>query len=213
MAQVKDFTPAELDEIRTSYRQAKNQRTQIDVLADLYACTRQDIERALGLPETPKRENPRNRNKYFKWTPELEERLIALYAQEASPSKAAALLGVPERKVRNKVLKLRQSGRLPPAERPPARCADAAEDAPVLQECSAPREECDQTQEATGAPDHTRYGDLIIERAQTQEAARAEKPDKSPPALAVLAELDELLSRAAEIAHALRVLSERGGGA
>ena len=191
MAQVKDFTPAELDEIRTSYRQAKNQRTQIDVLADLYACTRQDIERALGLPETPKRENPRNRNKYFKWTPELEERLIALYAQEASPSKAAALLGVPERKVRNKVLKLRQSGRLPPAERPPARCADAAEDAPVLQECSAPREECDQTQEATGD----------------------EKPDKPLPALAVLAELDELLARAAEIAHALRVLSERGGGA
>lgn len=33
MAQVKDFTPAELDEIRTSYRQAKSPRTQVDVLA------------------------------------------------------------------------------------------------------------------------------------------------------------------------------------
>ena len=146
MAQVKDFTPAELDEIRTSYRQAKSPRTQIDVLADLYACTRQDIERALG---------------------------------------------VPEGKVKTKVQKLRQLGRLPPAERPPARCADATEDAPVLQECSAPREECAQTQEATGD----------------------KNPDKPLPALAVLAELDELLARAAEIAHALRVLSERGGGA
>lgn len=165
---MKDFTPAELDEIRTSYRQAKSPRTQVDVLADLYACTRQDIERALG---------------------------------------------VPEGKVKTKVQKLRQLGRLPPAERPPARCADAAEDAPVLQECSAPGAECAQTQEATGAPDHARYGDLFIERTKRQEAASAEKPDKSPPALAVLAELDELIARAAEIAHALHVLSERGGGA
>ena len=188
---MKDFTPAELDEIRTSYRQAKNPRTQVDVLADLYACTRQDIERALGLPETPKGARPRNKDAYFKWTPELEERLIALYAQEASPSKAAALLGVPVGKVKAKVLRLRRSGRLPPAERPPARCADAAEDAPVLQECSAPGAECVQTQEATGA----------------------EKPGQPLPALAVLAELDELLARAAEIAHALHVLSERGGGA
>ena len=135
---MKDFTAAELDEIRTSYRQAKSPRTQVDVLADLYACTRQDIERALGLPETPKRARPRNKGIYFKWTPELEERLIALYAQEASPSKAAALLGVPEGKVKTKVQKLRQSGRLPPAEKPHARCADAAEGTPVLQECSAP---------------------------------------------------------------------------
>ena len=189
---MKDFTPAELDEIRTSYRQAKIPRTQVDVLADLYACTRQDIERALGLPETPKGARPRNKGAYFKWTPELEERLIALYAQEASPPKAAALLGVPESRVKTKVLRLRQSGRLPPAERPPARCADAAEDAPVLQECSAPGAECVQTQEATGAE---------------------KKPGQPLPALAVLAELDELLARAAEIAHALRVLSERGGGA
>ena len=191
MAQVRDFTPAELDEIRTSYRQAKSQRTQVDVLADLYACTRQDIERALGLPETPKRARPRNKGVYFKWTPELEERLIALYAQEASPSKAAALLGVPERKVRNKVLKLRQSGRLPPAERPPARCADAAEGTPVLQECSAPGAECAQTQEATGA----------------------EKPDKPLPAPTALDALLHLLALQAEIAHALRVPIERGGDA
>lgn len=44
-----DFTQEQKDEIRASYRDAKNPEKQISVLVDLYACTKNDIMQVLEL--------------------------------------------------------------------------------------------------------------------------------------------------------------------
>lgn len=43
------MTEAQKGEIRTLYRQSKNKRRQIGILADLYLCTRDEIREVLGL--------------------------------------------------------------------------------------------------------------------------------------------------------------------
>lgn len=110
---MKQFTPEELGEIRTMYREAANPRAQIGILADLYACDRQDIERVLGLPESPrpavvqpdkpKREQPR-------WAPEDVVRLISLYGAGYTPAEIADRLGVPLSRVKTKLSNLRRRG-------------------------------------------------------------------------------------------------------
>lgn len=126
MAQVKDFTPAELDEIRTSYRQAKSPRTQVDVLADLYACTRQDIERALGLPVTPMRAQKQLPRPRLRWTPEMEARLLALYAETHETAAIAGQMGLPPRNVKCKIEKLKARGVIPRKPEALSACAKGA---------------------------------------------------------------------------------------
>lgn len=47
---MKTFTDAEKNEIRAAYRQAKSPGAQVGILADLYACKKEDICRVLELP-------------------------------------------------------------------------------------------------------------------------------------------------------------------
>lgn len=50
-----DFTQEQKDEIRASYRDAKNPEKQISILADLYDCAKNDIMQVLELQVQPKR--------------------------------------------------------------------------------------------------------------------------------------------------------------
>ena len=50
-----DFTQEQKDEIRASYRDAKNPEKQISILADLYACTKNDIMQLLEIYTPSKR--------------------------------------------------------------------------------------------------------------------------------------------------------------
>nr|WP_297175141.1 hypothetical protein [uncultured Agathobaculum sp.] len=107
------FSPTELADIQADYRNAASQKKQIGILADLYACTRQDIERALDLPETPlctvRRKRPR---KTLHWTPRMEAQLIALYDEMQPIAAIAEEMGLPPLKVKNKLSKLRERGRI-----------------------------------------------------------------------------------------------------
>ena len=50
-----EFTLEQEADIRASYRDAKNPQKQIDILADLYACKKEDILKVLGLKPAPKK--------------------------------------------------------------------------------------------------------------------------------------------------------------
>ena len=110
---MRKFSPEEMGEIRTLYRNAASPKKQIGILADLYACARQDIERALGLPVTPKRvQKPRPKPR-LRWTPEIEARLVALYAETHETAAIAGQMGLPPQNVKNKIEKLKARGVIP----------------------------------------------------------------------------------------------------
>lgn len=94
------FSPDELAEIRTLYRNAASRKKQIGILADLYACPRQDIERALGLPVTPKiAQLPKPR---LRWTLEMEQQLLDIYRNTHDPEVIAAAMELPPLNIRKK---------------------------------------------------------------------------------------------------------------
>lgn len=110
---MRNFSPAEMGEIRTLYRNAASPKKQIGILADLYDCTRQDIECALGLPMTPKRvQKPRSKPR-LRWTPEMEARLVALYAETHETAAIAGQMGLPPKNVKCKIEKLKVRGVIP----------------------------------------------------------------------------------------------------
>ena len=108
------FSPEELADIRRSYANAASRKKQIGILADLYACPRQDIERALGLPVTPMRAAPPRRPP-LRWTPEMEARLLVLYDRTHDTAVIAADMGLHRRSVNCKIRKLTATGRIAPA--------------------------------------------------------------------------------------------------
>ena len=108
---MRNFSPEEMGEIRTLYRNAVSPKKQIGILADLYACARQDIERALGLPVTPKSAQlPKPR---LRWTLEMEARLVALYAETHETAAIAGQMGMPPKNVKCKIEKLKVRGVIP----------------------------------------------------------------------------------------------------
>ena len=113
MAAVRRFAPDKLAEIRTLYRNAASPKKQIGILADLYACPRQDIERALGLPVTPMRAQKQLPRPRLRWTPEMEARLLALYAETHETAAIAGQMGLPPRNVKCKIEKLKARGVIP----------------------------------------------------------------------------------------------------
>lgn len=115
------FAPDELAEIRTLYRNAASPKKQIGILADLYACPRQDIERALGLPVTPVRAQKR-----LRWTPEMEARLLALYAETHETAAIAGQMGLPPRNIKCKIEKLKARGVIPRKPEALSACAKGA---------------------------------------------------------------------------------------
>lgn len=122
---MRDFTPAELADIRRSYANAIDPKKQIGILADLYACHWQDIEHALGLSVTPVRVQKQPPRPRLRWTPEMEVRLLALYAETHETAAIAGQMGLPPRKVKCKIEKLKARGVIP--RRPEALSACAGE--------------------------------------------------------------------------------------
>ena len=110
---MRNFSPEELGELRMLYRNAASPKKQVGILAELYVCTRQDIERALGLPVTAKRPARCGRpRKTLCWTPKMEARLLALYAETHETAVIADKMGLPPLKVKNKLVKLRAKGKI-----------------------------------------------------------------------------------------------------
>ncbi|WP_418710788.1 transposase [Allofournierella sp.] len=83
------FTAAETSEIRTAYRQAKDPRAQIGILADLYACDAEDICQVLQIakPEKSKRKS---------YNQAVRDQVVAAILVEGETQAAAAeRFGVP----------------------------------------------------------------------------------------------------------------------
>lgn len=119
---MRKFSPEEMGEIRTLYRNAASRKKQIGILADLYACARQDIERALGLPVTPKSAQlPKPR---LRWTPEMEQQLLDIYRNTHDPEVIAAAMGLPPRNVKCKIEKLKIRGVIPRMSEALSACAE-----------------------------------------------------------------------------------------
>lgn len=110
---MRNFSPEEMGEIRTLYRNAASRKKQIGILADLYACARQDIERALGLPVTPKRAPKKPAKPRLRWTSEMVARLVALYAETHETAAIAGQMGLPPQNVKCKIAKLKARGVIP----------------------------------------------------------------------------------------------------
>ena len=70
---MRNFSPEEMGEIRTSYRQAANPTAQIGILAQLYACTTNDIRGVLRLDPLP----PKPKT-LLHWTAEMTDQLLVL---------------------------------------------------------------------------------------------------------------------------------------
>lgn len=93
--------PMTVDEIVTSYRQARNRQTQIGVLADLNVCTRKEIRELLAEagvlpPPAPAAEKKGGRPLSFD-----EELARRLWAEGMTDAEIAEKLGIPvERLVR-----------------------------------------------------------------------------------------------------------------
>lgn len=110
---MRNFSPEELGEIRTLYRNAASRKKQIGILADLYACARQDIERALGLPVTPKRAHNQPPKPRLRWTLEMEQQLLDIYRNTHDPEVIAAAMELPPLNIRKKIEKLKVRGVIP----------------------------------------------------------------------------------------------------
>ena len=52
------LTKEQIGEIRTAYRDAKDQKKQIGILADLYACDKAEIRQVLGIEDAPPQAPP-----------------------------------------------------------------------------------------------------------------------------------------------------------
>lgn len=93
--------PMTVDEIVTSYRQARNRQTQIGVLADLNVCTRKEIRELLaeaGVLSPPAPETAKKGGRPISFDAELARRL---WAEGLTDAEIAEKLGIPvERLVR-----------------------------------------------------------------------------------------------------------------
>lgn len=112
---MRTFTPDELDEIRRSYRNCLDPEMQVEILADLNVCNVQDIQRALGLPETQeKRRVYRSRASVRqRWSQADEQTLISKYMQGATYQQIADAVGRSRVAVINHTRLLRAQGLLP----------------------------------------------------------------------------------------------------
>lgn len=99
------FTPEELGEIRTSYRQAANPTAQIGILAQLYACTTNVIRNVLRLaPLSPKTKT------LLQWTEEMTDRLLVLADGRYTMGEIADDLGIARQQVASRAQRLRKQG-------------------------------------------------------------------------------------------------------
>lgn len=88
-------------EIRTSYRQARDQQAQVEILAQLYAVQRKEIEEVLGLRHEPtrraayrQRRTGQKRAPYTSWPLETKRRVVGLALSGMTVKDAGAVYGV-----------------------------------------------------------------------------------------------------------------------
>lgn len=225
MAQVRRFTPDEMAEIRDSYRNAANPKKQIGILSDLYDCAEQDIQQALGLPVTPANPKPnpnpkpkpskgiKQKRAYVQWQKDQVIRLRELYEQGYKLVDIADMLGIPLERVQKKVFNMGAAGQLTlrSHQRPKPPKAEAETKPKVPPEQTVPPE---QAVTASGDEQRSSNEYTLLQDFFSRLEKLPNGSDRSLPTVPqALAELEQLLARAAALTHALRVLSEKGGGA
>ncbi len=93
------FTDNDISYIRMMYRQSKDPRKQIGILADMYICTKGDIGKALGLPIAER--------KNIRWSPQMDERMLRLKSEGKTNHEIAVLMGTTRESVRQRANRLR----------------------------------------------------------------------------------------------------------
>lgn len=219
---MRTFSPDELAEIRRSYRNCYDPKAQVEILADLHACSKQDIQQALGLPVTSANPKPNPKPKpskgikqkraYVQWQKDQVERLRELYEQGYKLVDIADMLGIPLERVQKKVFNMGAAGQLTlrSHQRPKPPKAEAETKPKVPPEQAAPPEHA-----VTASGDEQRSSDeyTLLQDFFSRLEKLPNGSDRNLPTVPqALAELEQLLARAAALTHALRVLAERGGG-
>ncbi len=97
------LTDSDISYIRTMYKQAKDPQKQIDILADMYVCTKDEIRQLLGLPIVERT----RRQQYTKWTPKLDNLLLELQEDGKTSREIAELIGTTEGSVSKRAFRLR----------------------------------------------------------------------------------------------------------
>lgn len=208
------FAPDELTEIRDSYRNAADQKKQIGILADLHDCTVQDIQRTLGLPVTsPKAKTATGRKQkraYVQWQKDQIAQLCELYEKGYKLVDIADMLGIPLERVKKKVFNMGTAGQLTLRSH---RQKSKPQKVPPEQNRQKEQRET-QLVTASGAEERSSDVHALLQDYFSRIGEPSTADDCNFPSVPhALFELDQLLTRAAALVHALRVLAEKGGGA
>jgi len=107
------LTDSDISEIRMMYRQAKDRRKQIGILADMYACTKREIKQVLDLPTTEQR----RKRQFIRWTPKLDKRLLELQSEGKTNFEIAELMGTTEGSICKRAFRLQAKAKNPPTAR------------------------------------------------------------------------------------------------
>ena len=112
---MRTFSPKTLAEIRDSYRRAADPDEQVYVLAGLYFCNVEDIQRALGLPvRKPWEKHSSVRTvqipTHHAWTKTQDKRLAMLYKQGLNIEEIADKIGNRRKDVQDRLYVLRKLG-------------------------------------------------------------------------------------------------------
>lgn len=208
------FAPDELTEIRDSYRNAADQKKQIGILADLHDCTLQDIQRALGLPVTSTKSKPstgrKQKRAYVQWQKDQVAQLCELYEKGYKLVDIADMLGIPLERVKKKVFNMGTAGQLTLRSH---RQKSKPQKVPTEQNRQEKQRET-QLVTASGAEERSSDVHVLLQDYFSRIGEPSTADDCNFPSVPhALFELDQLLTRAAALVHALRVLAEKGGGA
>ena len=211
---MRTFAPDELTEIRYSYRNAADQKKQIGILADLHDCTVQDIQRALGLPVTSTKSKPstgrKQKRAYVKWQKDQVAQLCELYEKGYKLVDIADMLGIPLERVKKKVFNMGTAGQLTLRSH---RQKSKPQKVPPEQNRQKEQRET-QLVTASGAEERSSDVHVLLQDYFSRIGEPSTADDCNFPSVPhALFELDQLLTRAAALVYALRVLAEKGGGA
>ena len=211
---MRTFAPDELTEIRDSYRNAADQNKQIGILADLHDCTVQDIQRALGLPVTSTKSKPstgrKQKRAYVQWQKDQVTQLCELYEKGYKLVDIADMLGIPLERVKKKVFNMGTAGQLTLRSH---RQKSKPQKVPPEQNRQKEQRET-QLVTASGAEERSSDVHALLQDYFSRIGEPSTADDCNFPSVPhALFELEQLLTRAAALVHALRVLAEKGGDA
>ena len=211
---MRTFAPDDLTEIRDIYRNAADQKKQIGILADLHDCTLQDIQRALGLPVTSTKSKPstgrKQKRAYVQWQKDQVAQLCELYEKGYKLVDIADMLGIPLERVKKKVFNMGTAGQLTLRSH---RQKSKPQKVPPEQNRQKEQRET-QLVTASGAEERSSDVHALLQDYFSRIGEPSTADDCNFPSVPhALFELDQLLTRAAALVHALRVLAEKGGSA